>query len=342
MRPQVMRPTAIAALVLSASFISGHEVNPAVAADPRVDAFRIVFPEGSSTPHQTGEHAERNRSAVQHIARVLAHWGGHPSTRFVFVASRPGTCGAASPCNPDHILWQRLNETAALLRSAAAPDRKSIPFHRLGQAFQDEFLPAPDLLPTPVGSSAIDLRIYLDTKTATNLDCPWQFLLFHPDLPPVIGETDGKPVIPIAASSSLATNRNAVISSKAMAKLRAPQRAIWENERGEFAKAAPSIFSADGTSIPAAAARLHVIAAPTDDREWQGFLAKLGLEFRQITPVPTSLQSRFARSAAKGIGDDVQALPTEGITPSPPERLTFAQCYLTFPGASPTERDSSR
>lgn len=331
MRAQVTRRTTIIVLVLSAGLMSGHQVNPAVAADPRIDTFRVLFPEGLSTPHQAPEHAERNRLSVQHIARMLAHWGEHPGIRFIFVASRPTTCGGAARCNPEHLLWQRLNETAVLLRTAAAQDRKSVRFDRVGQAFQDEFRTPTDLPPTPVGTSGIDLRTYVDAKIPLDGSCPWHLLVFDPQLPPVIGETDGKPAIPVAAGSSIIVSNNAVLRLVGSARRGNIRLAVWENERREFSAATSSIFATDGASLPPPPVRLHLLSAPTPDTELQRLSAELTTDFRPIIRLPASLQGpRLARGISKDMGDDVLRLPPGGLQPPRPEDLTAVHCQITF------------
>jgi len=281
--------------------------------------------------------------AVQHMTSMLAHWGQHPGIRFIFVANRPATCGGAAGCNPEHLLWQRLNETAVLLRMAAAQRRGSIRFDRIGQAFQDEFRTSINLPPIPLGTSAIDLRTYVDAKIPSDGSCPWHLLVFDPQLPPVIGEADGKPAIPVAAGSSIAVGNNSLLRLAGYAGRGNTRLVAWENERREFAAVSPSIFSADGAGLLRLPLRLHLLTASSPDPELLRFNAELAPEFRPITHLPSHLQGpQLARSFAKDIGDDVQPLPAGGLQPPRSEALGSIHCQITFLASSAAPEGSSR
>jgi hypothetical protein len=309
-----------------------------------LETFRVLFPERSSTPYQTGEHADRNRAAVQHMARMLARWSDSPNIRFVFVAARSSLCNGAAGCSPEHLLWQRVNETAVLLRKAT--ENGKVRFDRIGQAFQDEFRAPPRLLPVPAGSGSIELHTYLDNveKALQVADgCPWRILLSDPELPPVIGETDGKPAIPVASGSVLTVGAKAIVRLTGLADRSGGNAlAVWENDRGEFSKATPAILSTEGTPIAASTRRLHLLAPTPEDMDTRRFLAELTPDFNLIKPLPLVMQRALARSGSRNMGDDVQLLPPGGLHPPAGERWRAEHCHVTFLAALPVEKRSSR
>jgi hypothetical protein len=326
-----------AARLLAALIPMAYLLSPfAAASEPRpvpLETFRVLFVEGTATPLSSGESGDRNDMAAAHMSRVIADWAGLPGLRFIFVGVRSNLCAGRADCSPEQLLWQRMNEASVLLRKSAGG--RSIRPDRIGMAFQDEFRTPPELLPPLAQTGSIELRSYVDrperTKDTDN-PCPWRVHLFEPDLPPVIGQVDGRPALPVPTGYSATISRHALVGVVEAGGRKVRPTLIWENDRQEFRSAGPALLTSKGDRVPANAHRLHLLAPPPTDRELGLFLKQLTGEFRPVPRVPLILQEAIARS--RDMGDDVQLLRPGALHRPASVNLGAEHCSIAFVSAA--------
>lgn len=298
--------------------------------DTHHERFRIFFPADGAALFSAGAYVAKNEEAFVRISRALSRWSSQTHVRFLFVAPRPADCAPQHGCSAEHRMWQRVNAAMVRIKEAAARQDGRLRFDAVGFAFVDELDDRPALPLAPASADAIDLRTAPSKQATTDPDCPWSVLLFDPELPPVLGAAHGLPTVPVRAGTTLLA-RDILLGASPAAKAGAQPLAIWENDRGEFRRALPSIFGAGGTPIPTPEVRLHLLGTRPEDAEQQRFSAALSDEFKTILPLPTALQGqRLARSITKGIGDGVQTLPSAGMEPSQPELSHTKLCSFAF------------
>lgn len=338
----VCRALALAAGLLAHPLVCGN----AAAQDrgsERASTFRVLFPDGSASPSASGEAGEHNRASIGRMARFLGPWSAQKGVRFLFVASRPATCDAGPGCNPDQLHWQRANAATALIKERLGQSQERLRFDMVGLAFLDELRQAGpvvlELPPAPSGAGAIDLRTYVDRSAAGTQQCPWQVLLFDPDLPPVIGARDGAPAIPLQPGDTVPIGNSAVLQVKALYGAGGESIALWEPRGGEFCRAPGSLLAGRETPIPSTQARLHLLPAGAGASELRRFAEGLGNGCRTDLPRPGILRGVDVVSRStidRGMDDHVERLPPGALRPAHRERIEAAYCLFAFTPMAPT------
>jgi hypothetical protein len=321
-------PTLLGSAILAANSIIMATAGDAGSngASSRQERFRILYPPAAATPYETGDHGKRNQAALAEMGRILGLWSEQPSARFLFVAPRPAGCTAHSGCNPEQLMWQRVNTAVARIKEISAAQGRRVRFTVIRLAFLDELDVAMRLPLPPADSEAVDLFSDPDRATVDDAQCGGRILIFDPDLPPAVGAVEGRPVMRVSPGTSLVVGRDAVVSVAVTGQSAGSTLAVWENARGEFRIVAPAAFSAAGTRLPQPSVGLHVVRLGPQDAELERFRVALSEDFKHIASVPAVLQGH----RAKGLGDDVRMLPPGSVGPAQPEGPRVAHCLVGF------------
>ena len=313
----------------------------------RVSMFRVLFPEGTGTPIESGDVGERNRQAIARIAGILPHWSSQRLVRFLYVAPRSATCVSRDGCNPEQLLWQRVNAATALVQASANGNGQRLRFDLIGMAFADEFVnatePGFELPAPPPGTAAIDLRLYVDNDPP-DANCPWRVSLFDPDLPPVIGAANPINSIPLTPNATAVVGEAASLAISPARQEIPGATAVWETPDGQFCMAAPALLGGSLTPIPRRPARLHIIAFQAGDREASQFADSLGEGCRTDVTPPKPLVAGKSTwpKITKGVGDNVELLSPGELQPPALKAIAPLYCQLTFMPIPPTGTPPSR
>jgi len=278
--------------------------------------FQIVFERNAKDLPREGREAQSNDEALNHIAKVLGRIKAWKDARIVFVGAKPA-CASDASCDGERLTWLRAQTIlATALKHIRREDRAEARFP-ISVAFAED---VGRTVPSTSGNFE-SLTPYLQHKAPADAPaCGAEVRLRDASLPPLLGSEAMGDSFALHNGERVPASEDTQLSFAAAASSK--PHIVWEDAQGRFRKGE---WPEDGAfrSVPHAAARLYIIAAPAGNDDVSRFVSSLGNDFASLTrpsflpPAKQGGQHAALIPNVKGFDDDIRPIRPGTIRPRP-------------------------